>query len=386
MSDPVTSGPAARAARRRAGLLALGAVVLLCGLVYGAWWLLVGRFHETTDDAYVAGNIVAVTARENATVMALHVDNTQQVRRGQLLVEMDPAVAQVRMQAAEAKLAAAVRAVRGNFAGADAYRAQLAQAEVTLAQARSDYDRRKAAMKGAVSGEELAHAREAMDAAQASVNAARSGLDQAQAAISGTDVAHNPAVLAAIADLKSAALVLAHMKVVAPVGGIIAQRTVQVGQRVSAGTPLMAVVPLDAVWIDANFKEVQLSDMRVGQPVTVTADIYGGDVTYHGHVAGLGAGTGSAFAVLPPQNASGNWIKIVQRVPVRIALDPEEVKAHPLRVGLSVSVDVSVRDTSGPLVAGLPAQPMHADTGDEAAAAVDAQVTRILSENGVEAR
>jgi membrane fusion protein (multidrug efflux system) len=159
-----------------------------------------------------------------------------------------------------------------------------------------------------------------------------------------------------------------------------------VGQRVSAGTPLMAVVPLDAVWIDANFKEVQLSDMRVGQPVTVTADIYGGDVTYHGHVAGLGAGTGSAFAVLPPQNASGNWIKIVQRVPVRIALDPEEVKAHPLRVGLSVSVDVSVRDTSGPLVAGLPAPSMRADTGDEAAAAVDAQVKRILSENGVEAR
>jgi membrane fusion protein (multidrug efflux system) len=386
MSDSATSGPAARAARRRMGLLALGAVVLLCGAVYGAWWLIVGRFHETTDDAYVAGNIVAVTARENATVMALHVDDTQQVRRGELLVEMDPAVARVRMQAAEAKLAAAVRAVRGDFAGADAYRAQLAQAEVSLAQAGSDYDRRKAAMKGAVSGEELAHAREAVDAAQARVNAARSGLDQAQAAISGADVAHNPAVLAAIADLKSAALVLAHMKVVAPVGGIIAQRTVQVGQRVGAGTPLMAVVPLDAVWIDANFKEVQLSDMRVGQPVTVTADIYGGAVTYHGHVAGLGAGTGSAFAVLPPQNASGNWIKIVQRVPVRIALDPQEVKAHPLRVGLSVSVDVTVRDTSGPLVAGLPAPSMHADTGDEAAAAVDAQVKRILSENGVEAR
>ena len=386
MSDPAIHASSARAARRRAGLLALGTVVLLCGLAYGAWWLLVGRFHETTDDAYVAGNIVAVTARENATVMALHVDNTQQVRRGQLLVEMDPAVAQVRMQAAEARLARAVRAVRGHFAGADTYRAQLAQAEVTLAQASSDYDRRKAAMKGAVSGEELAHAREAMDAAQAAVNAAQSGLDQAQAAISGADVAHNPAVLAAIADLKSAALVLAHMKVVAPVGGIVAQRTVQVGQRVSAGTPMMAVVPLDAVWVDANFKEVQLSDMRVGQPVTVTTDIYGRAVTYHGHVSGLGAGTGSAFAVLPPQNASGNWIKIVQRVPVRIALDPEEVKAHPLRVGLSVSVDVNVHDTSGPLVAGLPAPTMRADTGDEAAASVDALVKRILAENGVGAR
>ncbi|MBN9587974.1 MAG: HlyD family efflux transporter periplasmic adaptor subunit [Alphaproteobacteria bacterium] len=385
MSDLLTRDPAARAARRRACLLALVVFVLLCGLSYGAWWLLVGRFHETTDDAYVAGNIVAVTARENATVMALHADNTQQVRRGQLLVEMDPATARVKLEAAEARLARAVRAVRGNFAGADTYRAQLAQAEVTLDQAKSDYDRRKAAMKGAVSGEELAHAREAMDTAQAAVNAAQSGLDQAQTSIAGADVAHNPEVLAAIADLKSAALVLAHMKVVAPVGGVIAQRTVQVGQHVSAGTPLMAVVPLDAVWIDANFKEVQLSDMRVGQKAAVTTDIYGSSVIYHGHVSGLGAGTGSAFAILPPQNASGNWIKIVQRVPVRIALDPAEVKAHPLRVGLSVSVDVAVRDTSGPLVAGMAAKSMRADTGDEAAATIDAQVKKIISENSARA-
>jgi membrane fusion protein (multidrug efflux system) len=383
MSDPMTEARLTRAARRRTGLLALTAFVVLCGLAYGAWWLVVGRFHETTDDAYVAGNIVAVTAREDATVMALHVDNTQQVRRGALLVEMDPAVARVKLEAAEARLARAVRAVRGSFAGADTYRAQLSQAQVALAQAKSDYERRSAAMKGAVSGEELAHAREAMNAAQASVNAARSGLAQARTSIAGADVAHNPEVLAAIADLKSAALVLAHMKVVAPVGGIIAQRTVQVGQHVSAGTPLMAVVPLDAVWIDANFKEVQLSAMRVGQPVTVTADIYGGDVTYHGHVAGLGAGTGSAFAVLPPQNASGNWIKIVQRVPVRIALDAREVAAHPLRVGLSVSVDVDVHDTSGPLVAGATPAPMRAETGDAAAAEIDAQVRQILSDNGV---
>jgi membrane fusion protein (multidrug efflux system) len=376
MSDPQT-----RARRRRSGLFALAAAVILCALGYGIWWLLVGRFHRTTDDAYVAGNIVAVTAREDATVIALHADNTQKVARGQLLLEMDPAAAQVKVEAAEARLARAVRAVRGDFAGADTYRAQLAQAQVVLAQARSDYDRRAAAMKGAVSGEELAHARQAMIAAQAAVNAARSGLAQARAAIAGADVAHNPDVLAAVADLKSAALVLAHMKVVAPIGGIVAQRTVQVGQHVSAGTPLMAVVPLDALWIDANFKEVQLAGMRVGQPVTVTADIYGGAVTYRGRVWGLGAGTGSAFAVLPPQNASGNWIKIVQRVPVRIALDRAQLKAHPLRVGLSVSVDVDVHDTSGPLVAGVPAVPMRADTGEETAA-IDRQVAKILADNG----
>ncbi|MCP5411359.1 MAG: HlyD family efflux transporter periplasmic adaptor subunit [Alphaproteobacteria bacterium] len=376
------SDPQIRAMRRRTGLFALAGLVVLCSLGYGGWWFFWSRYHATTDDAYVAGNIVAVTAREDATVMALHADNTQQVARGQLLVEMDPAAAQVSLEAARAKLARAVRAVRGSFAGADTYRAQLSQAQVALAQAKSDYDRRAAAMKGAVSGEELAHAREAVNAAQAQVNAARSGLTQAQTAIAGADVAHNPEVLSAIADLKSAALALAHMKVVAPVGGIVAQRSVQVGQHVGAGTPLMAVVPLDNVWVDANFKEVQLADMRVGQPATIRADIYGGSVTYHGHVAGLGAGTGSAFAVLPAQNASGNWIKIVQRVPVRIALDPAEVKAHPLRVGLSVSVDVDLHDSSGQQVSGVTAPVMQADTGDSLAA-VDAQVTKILSENGV---
>ena len=376
------SDPQIRAMRRRTGLFALAGLVVLCSLGYGGWWFFWSRYHATTDDAYVAGNIVAVTAREDATVMALHADNTQQVARGQLLVEMDPAAAQVSLEAAKAKLARAVRAVRGSFAGADTYRAQLSQAQVALAQARNDYDRRAAAMKGAVSGEELAHAREAVNAAQAQVNAARSGLNQAQTAIAGADVAHNPEVLSAIADLKSAALALAHMKVVAPVGGIVAQRSVQVGQHVGAGTPLMAVVPLDNVWVDANFKEVQLAGMRVGQPATIRADIYGGSVTYHGHVAGLGAGTGSAFAVLPAQNASGNWIKIVQRVPVRIALDPAQVKAHPLRVGLSVSVDVDLHDTSGAQVSGVTAPVMQADTGDSLAA-VDAQVAKILSENGV---
>ena len=212
--------------------------------------------------------------------------------------------------------------------------------------------------------------------------AARSGLVQARTAIAGTDVAHNPEVLAAIADVRAASLTLAHMKLVAPVSGIIAQRTVQVGQHVSAGTPLMAVVPLDDVWIDANFKEVQLAAMRVGQPVTVTADIYGGAVTYHGSVAGLGAGTGSAFAVLPPQNASGNWIKIVQRVPVRITLEPAQIRAHPLRVGLSVSVDVDVHDKSGPLVSAAPVPVMRAATGDDEAAAT-ARIRRILADNGI---
>jgi membrane fusion protein, multidrug efflux system len=378
---------AANAERRRRGFLLFGAAILIAGLAYGAWWLFEGQYTESTDDAYVAGNIVAVTSRENATVTALYADNTQAVHRGQLLIEMDPSVAEVNMRAAEANLARAARSVRGIFASADSYSAQLSQAEVALAQAKSDYQRRRAALAGAVSGEELGHARDAVQAAEAAVNSARGGLAQAQSGISGLDIAHNPDVLAAEAQLRAAALVLAHMKIVAPVDGEIAQRTVQVGQHVNAGAPLMAVVPLSDVWVDANFKEVQLARMRIGQPVKITTDIYGSKVVYHGHVVGLGAGSGSAFAVLPAQNASGNWIKIVQRVPVRIALDPAELKDNPLRVGLSVSADVDVNDQSGPRVAGTAvAGVMRGDTGEDVGPKVDKLVRKILAANGVRGR
>src|SRR6185312_199470 len=234
-----------------------------------------------------------------------------------------------------------------------------------------------------VSAEELAHARDSVRAAQAAVDAARGGHEQSLSQIQGTDIANNPDVLSAEAALRTAVIAQGHMRIVAPVDGVVAQRTVQVGQQVAAGTPLLAVVPLDHVWVDANFKEGQLEDMRVGQPVSVTADMYGGKVTYHGHVEGVGAGSGSAFALLPPQNASGNWIKIVQRVPVRIALDPEELKAHPLRVGLSVTATVSVEDTSGPVMSSsITATDTHADMGDDATAKADRIIARILAENG----
>jgi membrane fusion protein (multidrug efflux system) len=375
------------AERRRTGFLLFGAVIVLGALVYGIWWLLAGRYSETTDDAYVAGNIVAVTSRENATVTALYADNTQAVHHGQLLIEMDPSVAEVTMRAAEANLARAARSVRGTFANADSYSAQLNQAEVALAQAQSDYQRRQAALAGAVSGEELGHARDAVAAAEAAVNAARGGLAQAQSGIAGMDVAHNPDVLAAEAQLHAAAIALSHMKIVAPVDGVIAQRTVQVGQRVNAGAPLMAVVPLSNVWVDANFKEVQLARMRIGQPVKITTDIYGSKVAYHGKIAGLGAGSGSAFAVLPPQNASGNWIKIVQRVPVRIALDPAELDKNPLRIGLSVGAEVDVRDQSGPRVAGTTATGvMRANTGENVSKKVDALIKKILAANAAPAQ
>ena len=379
MSD--TMDAAIRAERRRKGFLVLGAVVLAAAVIWGLYWLLWARNYESTDDAYVAGNIVAVTSRENATVTALHADNTQAVKRGQLLIEMDPSIAQVNMKAAEANLARAVRGVRGAFASADSYGAQLAQANVALARAREDYQRRSRALGGAVSGEELSHARNAVAAAESMVSAARSGLAQAQSGIAGVDIDNNPDVLAAIAQLRAAAIALGHMRIVAPVDGIVAQRTVQVGQRVSAGAPLLAVVPLSNVWIDANFKEGQLARMRIGQPVRITADIYGRGVVYRGQIVGLGAGSGSAFALLPPQNASGNWIKIVQRVPVRIALDAADLKKHPLRIGLSTTARVDVRDQSGPLVSSAPPTVMRNEAGGDNTAEVDAQIARILAAN-----
>ena len=368
---------------RKRGFLILGLVVLVGAVAWGLYWFLAARFYESTDDAYVAGNVVAVTSRENATVSALHADNTQTVGKGQLLIEMDPSVAKVNLAAAEANLARAVRQVRGAFSGTESFAAQLTQAESQLATARDDLKRRQqAAAGGAVSGEELAHARDAVRNAEAAVAAARGSRDRALSQVSGTSVANNPDVLAAEAQLRAAMISLGHMRLVSPVDGQIAQRNVQVGQQVAAGTPLMAVVPLDHVWVDANFKEVQLSDMRIGQPATVTADIYGGSVTYHGHVEGLGAGSGSAFALLPPQNASGNWIKVVQRVPVRIALDAGELREHPLRVGLSVAVKVNIADTTGPLASTKVAgSEMQGDTGEDLSAEADARIARIVKDN-----
>jgi membrane fusion protein (multidrug efflux system) len=297
---------------------------------------------------------------------------------------MDPAVVNVNVAAAEANLARAVRSVKGEFSRAASSSAQVEQAQVQLALAQTDYQRRQAASAdGSVSAEELAHARDSVRAAEAALDAARGGHDQNLSPIQGTDVANNPDVLSAEAALRTAVIAQGHMRVVAPVDGVVAQRTVQVGQQVAAGTPLLAVVPLDNVWVDANFKEVQLQNMRVGQPVTVTADIYGGKVIYHGHVEGLGAGSGSAFALLPPQNASGNWIKIVQRVPVRIALDPNDIQAHPLRVGLSVTATAEVKDISGPVVSSQVAgADTRADLGEDTNAKAGRIIARILAENG----
>ena len=381
MSDATNTATNGNGARNR-WLAILAAVVVGGALLYGLYWLFYDRFFETTADAYVAGDIVLITSREPGTVLALAADNTQAVKRGQPLIELDPIKAQVAMDAATADLARTIRSVRAEFSKVDELRAALASARVTLARAQSDYHRRSTA-GDSVSREELAHANDATASAQNDVDQTEGKLQGALASVQGTSVADNPDVLAAMARLRQASIVLAHMRLYAPVSGVVAQRSVQLGQQIAAGTPLMAVVPLDAVWVDANFKEAQLRNMRGGQPVTVTADMYGGSVTYHGKIIGLGAGTGSAFALLPPQNASGNWIKIVQRVPVRIALDANELREHPLRVGLSVDVTVDISDTSGPVMGSTTAErQMRGDTGDDGSVKADRLIAQILKQNG----
>jgi membrane fusion protein (multidrug efflux system) len=265
--------------------------------------------------------------------------------------------------------------------------AEIARAQAALATAKSDLARRQEAVKqGAVSGEEAAHAADAIRTAQAGLALAQSHKANALSAVQGADVAHNPQVLAAIAQVRRMAIAEGHLRLSAPVDGVVAQRSVQLGQQVGAGTPLMAVVPLNKVWVDANFRETQLADIRVGQRVTLHSDAYGKKVKFHGKVIGLSAGSGSAFALLPAQNASGNWIKIVQRLPVRIGLDPNELAKTPLRIGLSVTVDVDTRDTSGTPVAAAVANKLSVQQTDQENPEVEARIRQIIATNGGSAK
>ena len=347
MTDSQAPSSSQPAARRKAFTVLVIAVVLV-GLGWAFYALKYLRHYESTDDAYVAADVVQVTSEVAGTVTAVHVGDTQTVSAGDPLVELDPADAQLAVASAEAGLAKAVRDVGGLYALEAGMRAELQSREVALLRGLHDYQRRQPLLAdGAVSAEELGHAKDAIDELRSAVEVARSRMSGLAAQIQGGTIATHPQVLSAASTLRSAALALRRTRVTAPVAGVVAKRGVQLGERVAPGVPLLAIVPLTDVWIDANFKEVQLGRLRVGQPVRIRADEYGTDVEYHGRVAGLAAGSGSAFALLPAQNASGNWIKIVQRVPVRVALDPKEVVAHPLRVGMSTSVRVDVADASG---------------------------------------
>jgi membrane fusion protein (multidrug efflux system) len=376
---------------RRRGLFMLALVVALALAATFAWWYLLGRHFESTDDAYVGGDVVQITSEVAGTVIAIDADDTQRVLRDQKLLVLDPADANLAMRRAEADLARAVRSVRTLFAQSAQQRAQIDEREAAVLRARDDYNRRTALLhKGAISGEEVAHMKDGLVQAQASLAAAREERQATLTQIDGTAVATHPQVESAAAAVRYAALMQQRTQINAPLAGIVARRSVQLGQHIAAGTPLMAVVPLDNLWVDANFKEVQLQHMRIGQPVTLHSDLYGDDIVYHGKLAGVAAGSGSIFSLLPAQNASGNWIKIVQRVPVRITLDAAELKAHPLRLGLSMNVSVDVANINGdpitntPLTKTLRREPMQLGRSDDGSA-IDARIAKIIEDNSGDA-
>jgi membrane fusion protein, multidrug efflux system len=332
------AAPAPRKWLSRRPLL-VGMTLLFVVAVAG--YLLYQRFYgssfETTEDAYASGNLVQLMPQVSGTVLTIYADDTDLVKAGQILIKLDQADKDIALEQAEAELAQAVREVRVLFASRDQLTAELAVRQAELARAESDARRRESmSARGLVSREELDHARDELSGAQAALQAAREAVTAMHARIDGTTVANHPNVARAAARVKDAYLAVQRATIRAPVSGYIAKRSVQLGQRVEPGMPMMAIVPLQQLWVDANFKEVQLERMRIGQPAHVTADVYGKRVEYDGTVAGVGIGTGSAFALLPTQNASGNWIKVVQRVPVRILLSPKQLAEHPLRIGLSM--------------------------------------------------
>ena len=337
--------------KRKRALLIVASVVVVALVAWLLWYLLVARWHQDTDDAYVQGNVVSVTAQTAGTVVSIGADDGMKVTTGQVLVQLDPSDARVAYEQAVANLANTVRQVRGLYSAVDSGQADIAARQVAVQKAREDVNRRSGLVaSGAVSSEELAHARNELAAAEATLSSSRGQLSRNRALVDSTTLTQQPQVQAVAAQLRAAFLNLQRSAIVSPINGYIAKRSVQLGQRVQPGATLMAVIPLEQVWVDANFKETQLGKMRLNQPVELISDVYGSDVKYTGRLVSLGLGTGAAFSLLPAQNASGNWIKIVQRVPVRIALDPKQLAEHPLRLGMSMSVDVGIRDQSGPVL------------------------------------
>ncbi|CAI8934743.1 multidrug efflux pump membrane fusion protein EmrA [Pseudomonas sp. IT-P44] len=379
-NSPDTSNPR----KRKVMLVVLAIVVVLAGVGVWGYHEFYGRWNESTDDAYVNGNVVEITPLVTGTVVSIGADDGDLVHEGQVLVNFDPNDAEVGLQSAQANLARTVRQVRGLYSNVDGMKAQVNAQQAEVQKAQDNFNRRKnLAAGGAISQEELSHARDDLTSAQNALANAKQQLKTTSALVDDTVVSSHPDVMSAAAQLRQAYLNHSRSTLIAPVTGYVAKRSVQLGQRVQPGTALMAVIPLDQLWIDANFKETQLRDMRIGQPVDIQADLYGSDVKFSGTIDSLGAGTGSAFALLPAQNATGNWIKIVQRVPVRIHINAEELAKHPLRVGLSTQVDVNLRDQSGPVLAQQPPQKASFSTSvyDRQLAEADAMITQLIHDN-----
>ena len=389
MSTQIASTPNEVAQPRKKSrsfmLRILGVLILIGAIAFGVWYFLVSRWYEHTDDAYVNGNVVQITPQITGTVVSIGADDGDLVKQGDVLVTLDKADADVALENAAANLANTVRKVRGLYSTVSGAQADVAVRQVALQKAKADYDRRVTlTSSGAISAEELSHARDALTAAESSLTTAQQQLQTNKVLVDDTIVSSHPDVKAAAAQYRAAYLTEVRTTMVAPVTGYVAKRTVQVGQRVQPGAPLMAVVPLHEVWIDANFKETQLTHMRIGQPVEVTSDVYGHAVKYNGKVLELGVGTGGAFALLPAQNATGNWIKIVQRIPVRVVFtDPKQLDQHPLRIGMSLNTTVDMHEESGPTLAQkAPTQPAFStDVFQQQLANADDHVAQIIHKN-----
>jgi membrane fusion protein (multidrug efflux system) len=383
--DTNDSGMAAKdPGKRRRALLIVAGVFILAALLWFLLWFFVLSTRVKTDNAYVGGNQVAISAQVPGTVVAILADDTQHVEAGQVLVKLDGTDADTRLAQARSALAQAVRGVRQQTSSATGADAQVVAARLDLKKAEADLKRRLPLIAAqAESPEIVQHLRDGVEQARAALNAAEAQAAAAHAAIEGTDVAQNPVVMQARANFRAAWVAAQRNTIYAPVSGYVAERSVQLGNSVQPGQQLMTVVPLHDLWIDANFKESQLRHIRIGQPATVVSDLYGGDAEYHGKVIGLGAGTGSVFSLLPAQNATGNWIKVVQRVPVRIALDNKELDKHPLRIGLSTDVTVDIHDDRGSVLATTSAQQPVAQTDvyDRMASKADAEAERIIRAN-----
>jgi membrane fusion protein (multidrug efflux system) len=380
---------------RRIALGTLALLVLLAAAGWGVYWWTTLRFIESTDNAYVQAPLVQITPLVDGTVVEVLVDDTDRVASGQPLVRLDPTDARLALERSQAALAQAVREVRvmraqdGSLdAQSKLRRAEVERQRAEMARAADDAARRRALVdSGAVSDEQMKHAEATLAAARSALAASLSAQAAAEqqalgnlALSDGTRIEGHPNVLRAAAALREAWLALQRSELRAPQAGQVARRTVQVGQHVAAGAVLMSLIPLDKVWVEANFKEVQLRRMRIGQPVTLHADAYGSSVEYRGRVAGIGAGTGAAFALLPAQNATGNWIKVVQRVPVRIELSDGPLAEFPLRVGLSMAATVHL---DGAAAAGAPPPPAAPPADARAAelAEADQLVRRIIDAN-----
>lgn len=333
--------------RRKRNLMLVTLLFIIIALGVTLAYFLFWQHEEETEDAYVAGHLVQITPQITGTVRKVMFDDTELVKKGDVLITLDDSDFQLAYDRAQNELIQAIRQNKQQTATNSQAKAQVLLRKADLARAQADL-RRRELLSGtdAISGEELSHARAAVVQAQAALKAVEAAETSAQAAIGNNiPLRQQPAVQTAVSRIKDAWLNLQRTQIHAPIAGQVAKRNVQVGQRITQGVPLMAVVPLDNLWVDANFKESQLRKMRIGQSVEMVSDLYGSKVVYHGKVMGLSAGTGGAFSLLPAQNATGNWIKVVQRVPVRISLDPRELRANPLRMGLSMTVKVDISES-----------------------------------------